>query len=285
MVVIAVPFVTCTPDCENITGVYFDDYPYISEGQILVKATDINALEGKNVFFDEKPAPAYRFETGVGLIVDLPAGVTGDNVNMRIQDIDCADFVSTSLSVQPQSYFANNANYIVPAPPLIIIPIPNPPLPPSINNAWISPDNKDYCIWFAVTPIQGATGSYLISPTDRPDPVTGVLKKTEELSVSQLACSMPTEANSRYHHNPIYGMMSTTENKIQFWIDRTSKKLGIEEFEGQFIDINETSYKDDVEIGPPNCKPAPWSKTKSHMMMVVSKQTKRTMVLYQQLVN
>lgn len=283
LLVIGCPFVTCSPECENITGVYFDNYPYISEGQILIKAADINALEGKNVFFDEKLAPASNFKPGVGLIVDLPAGVTGDDVNMRIQDIDCADFVSTSLSVQPQSYFANNANYIVPAPPTIIIPIPNPPLPPSINNAWISPDNKDYCIWFAVNQVAGSAGNYVITPTERPDPVTGEMKKTEELSVNRLACNAPTEANGRYHKNPIYGMISTTENKIQFWIDRTSKGLGIEEFEGQFIDIEKTVYKDDDEIGPENCHPAPWSATKNHMMMVVSKQTKRTMVLYQQL--
>ena len=65
--------------------------------------------------------------------------------------------------------------------------------------------------------------------------------------------------------------MSTNDNKIQFWIDRTSKSLGIEEFEGQFIDINRhpTIMKDTPDCGT-------WGKTKLHMMMVTSKQTKRT---------
>lgn len=291
-VVIGSPLVTCSPECENITGVYFDDYPYIAEGQILVKANNINTLEGKNVFFDEKPAPSSEFRPGVGLIVDLPAGVTGDDVKMRIQDIDCADFVSTSLSVQQQSYFANNANYIAPAPPTIIIPIPNPPLPPSINNAWISPDNKDYCLWFVVDEVPGSPGNFIISPVSRPNPANpSQMIKSQELSVSLVpACNLPpTEATLRYHGNPMYGMISKSTNKIQFWIDRSAKtdaggkSLGIEEFEGQFIDITETRYKDDIEIGPPNCHPSTWLAKKDHMMMVVSKQTKRTLVLYQQL--
>lgn len=288
VIVIGFPLITCSPDCENITGVNFDNYPYIEEGQILIKADNINTLQNKNVFLNDVRATDTEFKDGIGLIVTMPKNVTGDNVNLRIQDVDCADFVSTNLAVKPQSFFANNPNYIVPAPPQIIIPVPNPPLPPSINNAWISPDNKDYCIWFAVNEVLTSdgksTGNYVITPTDRPDPVTGVLKKSLELSVEQAVClKPPSEATNRYHGNPVYGMMSTKDNKIQFWIDRTSKDLGIEEFEGQFIDINETSYMDDVEVGPPGCQPGSWSGTKLHMMMVVSKQTKRTLVLYQKL--
>ena len=73
-------------------------------------------------------------------------------------------------------------------------------------------------------------------------------------------------------------MMNTIDNRIQFWVDRTSKKLGIEEFEGKFIDINGTPYNSD---DTPDC--GTWGKTKLHMMMVTSRQTKRTLLLYQQL--
>jgi hypothetical protein len=285
LVVIGFTVLTCSPNCENITGVTFDDYPYLEEGEVLIKASNAGALQNKNVYFNEilVAQEDLEFRAGLGLIAKMPKGVTGTNVTLRIQDVDCSDFVSSSLNVQPASFFANNPDFIVPAPPQIIIPIPNPPLPPSINNAWISPDNKDYCIWFAVTEVTPGSGNYIISPTNRPDPITGQPKKTEELSVSRLVCQLPTEANGRYHNNPIYGMMNTTENKIQFWIDRSSKGLGVEEFEGQFIDINKTPYMDDDEIGPPSCQPGPWVETKLHMMMVVSKQTKRTLVLYQQL--
>jgi len=290
LVVVGFVSLTCSPDCENITGVTYDNYPYLEAGQILIKASNINTLQNKNVYFNEKLATAARFEPGVGLVVTMPQGVTGEDVNLRIQDVDCADFVSSSLSVQPSGYFVANPMYVPPAPPQIIIPIPNPPLPPNINNAWLSPDNKDYCIWFAVTEIGTGTGNYIISPIDRPDPNSGILRKSQELSVKQKVCGQaPSPETNFYHDNPVYGMMSKTENKVQFWIDRTSKKdatgksLGIEEFVGQFIDIKETPYKDDVEIGPPGCKGAPWLPTKSHMMMVTSKQTNRTLILYQQL--
>ena len=119
----------------------------------------------------------------------MPPGVTGENVNLRIQDIDCADFVSSSLNVQPESFFIGNPDYIPPAPPLIIIPIPNPPLPPSINNAWISPNNTDYCIWFVVNPVPGSPGNFIITPIERPNPANpGVMIKSQELSVEQAPC-------------------------------------------------------------------------------------------------
>jgi len=279
LVFIGFGLLTCNPDCDNITGVYFADYPHIEEGEILITASNLNNLQNKSVFFDEKLAEVSRFEAGVGLIVKLPIGVTGENVNLRIQDIDCADFVSTSLKVQPESFFIGNEDYIPPAPPLIIIPIPNPPLPPSINNAWISPNNTDYCIWFAVNPVPNSPGNFIITPTQRPDPITGALRKSEELSVEQAPCALPPSPETNlYHKNPVYGMMNTNDNKIQFWIDRTSKNLGIEEFEGQFIDINGTPYNTD---DTPDC--GTWNKTKVYMMMVTSKQTKRSLLLYQQL--
>lgn len=279
LAVIGFSLLTCNPNCENITGVYFSEHPYIEEGEILIKASNPNTLQDRNVFFNEIRATESRFEPDLGLIVKMPPNVKGENVNLRIQDIDCADFVTFNLNVQSESFFIGNPDFIPPAPPLIIIPIPNPPLPPSINNAWISPNNTDYCIWFAVNPVPNSPGSFIITPTDRPDPVTGVMRKSLELSVEQAPCGLaPRPETSLYHQNPVYGMMNTNDNKIQFWIDRSSKGLGIEEFEGQFIDINQTPYNDE---NTPDC--GTWGKTKLHMMMVTSKQTNRSLLLYQQL--
>lgn len=280
LVVTGLGLLTCSPDCENITGVNFDNYPYIEKGQILIKADNINTLQNKNVFLNDIRATETEFRDGIGLIVTMPENVTGDNVNLRIQDVDCADFVSTNLNVQPESFFVGNSAYIPPAPPQIIIPIPNPPLPPSINNAWISPNNTDYCVWFVVDAVPGSPGNFIITPIERPNPANpSVMIKSQELSVEQQVCKLPaSDETNLYHKNPVYGMINTNDNLIQFWIDRSSKGLGIEEFEGHFIDINKTTYN---TTNTPAC--GTWGKTKLHMMLVTSKQTKRTLLLYQQL--
>jgi hypothetical protein len=267
-------FYSCNPNCENITGLYFAEHPYVEEGEILIKASNVNTLRNRNVFFNEVLAEKTTFVDDLGLIAKMPQGVTGDNVTLRIQDQDCADFVSFSLNVKSEGFFVGNPDFVPPAPPQIIIAVPNPPLPPSINNAWISPNNTDYCIWFVVLDVPGSPGNFIISP------ITGANgKQSEELSVDQLVCGSPPRQETEYYHkNPVYGMINTNDNLIQFWIDRSSKGLGIEEFEGKFIDINDTPYNDDRT---PGCKP--WNETKLHMMMVTSKQTNLSLLLYQQL--
>lgn len=268
---------SCNPDCQNITDVYFSDHPYVEEGEILIKANNLNNLRTRDVYFNDLLAENVRFVDNVGLIAKMPKGVKGDNVSLRIQDQDCTDFVSYTLNVKSESFFVGNEEFIPPAPPIIIIPLPNPPLPPNINNAWVSPNNTDYCIWFVVNDVPGSPGNFTISP------VLANGKKSQELSVSRAVCGDASEpATGLYHANPVYGMINTNENIIQFWIDRTAQDLGIEEFYGQFIDIDDTPFNtEDV----PECTPGggPWGKNKLYMMMVTSKQTSRTLLLYQQL--
>lgn len=279
-VLVCIGLLSCNPNCENITGVYFEEHPYVEEGEILIKASNANDLRNRNVFFGEQLAEETRFVPEVGLVAKMPAGVKGENVALRIQDRDCGDYIAFSLNVQSEGFFIGNADFIPPAPPQIIIPAPNPPLPPSINNAWISPNNTDYCVWFVVDPVPGSPGNFVISPVERPNPANpSVMIRSQELSVEQAPCKLPSRPETDlYHKNPVYGMINTTDNIIQFWIDRTGRGLGIEEFYGQFIDISTTPYQDDRT---PNC--GSWGKTKLHMMMVKSKQTNRSLLLYQQL--
>jgi hypothetical protein len=280
VIVAAICLFGCNPNCENIVGVYFAEHAYAEDSEILIKASDLNSLRSRMVFFDDIPAESTTFVEGTGLVAKMPEGVKGENVKMRIQDRDCGDFVTRNLAVQPDDYFVGNPNYIPPAPPQIIIAIPNPPLPPNINNAWISPNNTDYCIWFVVDPVPGSPGNFLISPVERPNPGNpNVMIRSQELSVEQQVCGQsPSEDTNLYHRNPIYGMINTEGNVIQFWIDRSAKDLGIEEFAGGFLDIDQTPYGDERT---PDC--GNWNKEKKHMMMVTSKQTGRTLLLYQQL--
>ncbi len=265
---------SCNPDCQNITDVYFAEHPYVEEGEILIKSSNLNNLRARDVFFNDLPAENLRFVEDVGLIAKMPKGVKGEKVSLRIQDQDCTDFVSYNLNVQTESFFVGNEDYIPPAPPVIIIPLPNPPLPPNINNAWVSPNNTDYCIWFVVIEVPGSPGNYTISP------VVYNGKKSQELSVARAVCADTSDPETGlYHANPVYGMISTNDNRIQFWVDRSSQGLGIEEFSGQFIDIDSTPFNDDRL---PKCT-GPWVKTKLYMMYVTSVQTGRTLLLYQQI--
>jgi len=274
LVVFALIFVRCNPECQNISGIYFSNHPYVEREELLIQATDVNILRNRNIYFNEIPAEKTTFMPEIGLIAKMPENVSGENVILRIEDQDCKDFITYNLNVQSESFFIANPEYIPPAPPNIIIPIPNPPLPPSINNAWISPNNTDYCIWFVVEEVPGSPGNYTITPE-----LNAAGKKSQELSVEQAPCQLPPRPETNlYHANPVYGMISTTENRIHFWIDRTNKELGIEEFEGFFIDIDDTPYNDDRT---PDCKV--WNTEKKHMMMVTSKETNRTLLLYQQL--
>jgi hypothetical protein len=264
---------SCTPDCNNITDVYFAEHPYIEEGEILIRSSNLNNLRDRDVFFNDIPAEELRFVTDVGLIAKMPKGANGEKVSLRIEDQDCNDFISYNLNVQSESFFIGNEDYIPPAPPVIIIPLPNPPLPPNINNAWVSPNNTDYCIWFVVVDVPGSPGNFTITPSV----VNG--KKSQELSVARAVCSDTSNPDTGlYHGNPVYGMINTTDNIIQFWVDRSVKGLGIEEFTGQFIDVEDTPFGDDRV---PEC--GTWGETKLHMMMVTSKQSGRSLLLYQQL--
>lgn len=272
-VLICCGLVNCNPDCQNILDVYFAEHPYAEEDEILIKSTNLNNLRDREVYFNDKLAEEVNFIPDVGLIAKMPKGIKGESVSLRIQDQDCADFVAYNLNVQSPSYFVGNEDYIPPAPPVVIIALPNPPLPPNINNAWISPNNTDYCIWFVVVPVPNSPGNFTITPT----PYNG--KSSEELSVERLACNDTSDPNTNlYHHNPVYGMINTNENIIQFWIDRSAKGFGIEEFTGQFIDIETTPF-DDERV--PAC--GTWGTNKLHMMMVTSKKTGRTLLMYQQL--
>jgi len=268
----------CNPDCENLTGVFFSEHPMLAEQEILIEAVNPNSLQGRSVFFANQRAET-RFEPGFGLVARLPDGLTGDNVEMRIEDPDCTDFVRFNLNVQEPAFFASNPAFIPPAPPEVIIPTPNPPLPPSINNAWISPNDTDYCIWFRVMPADSTDDnptSFLISPHPVID-AAGVERSSRELSVGRLTGCNPTEENALYHDNPVFGMIDTKSNRIEFWIDRGG--LGVEEFTGHFINVATTPYHDDRV---PPCGPA-WSTNKLYMMQVVSKQTGRPLIMYQQL--
>ena len=133
-----------------------------------------------------------------------------------------------------------------------MIPTSLPSFPPSVANAWLSPQNTDYCVWlqFAKKTVFGSNPiEYVLDgngnkiETNTIDP-----SQSAELSVKELLCN--STANTLYHNNPVSGVVDRDNNFVHFWIDRTSKGLGVEEFIGEFIDINDTPY---AEPAVPDC--------------------------------
>jgi len=261
--------VACNPECDSITGLTIEGSPITASGhEILLKAQPLSSLEGRDVFFNSILADT-RFEPEAGLIVEIPEDVSG-RVEMRIEDADCVDFLSLTLDVKDENFFINNPQFISPAPPQIIIPTTPPPFPPSVAEAWLSPQNLDYCIWFAfIEDTIMKNGMDTIVETSAINP-----KESAEFSTCR-------DSNLIYHSNPMYGFVDKAANIVHFWIDRRNTvegNLGIEEFEGSFIAVEDTPY---TEFEMPPCG-AGWVESRDHMMLVTSKQTGRKLLLYQQ---
>ena len=120
------------------------------------------------------------------------------------------------------------------------------------------------------------------------DTVNGevIIKNTidESQSMEQSTC-FGEDTSLYYNVNMISGIIDKEKNIVNFWIDRRHKGLGIEEFEGQFIDINETNYTEWETKGADCIAGLPeGNKRRCHMMWVTSKQSGRSLIVYQQAV-
>ncbi len=264
-------FFSCTPDCEPVAFFSVDGNGFQHQQEILIRANPTSVLEGKNIIFSSRSRSASvtveatetRFVPKVGLLLRVPPGVNGEDVELLLDDPDCGPVsLGKSLTIGDESFFLNNVNFIPPPSSLFIIPVSAPILPPLVRNAWLHPEITDYCLWFR-----------FVLDSDDMETETLCPATSRELSLN---CDGSPDL---YHDNAVYGIIDKENNYINFWIDRTSKNAGIEEFEGQFINVDDTPFGGDVI---PPCGP-PWVGGRNHMMLVVSKQTGRQLILYQQL--
>ncbi|MEL6276169.1 MAG: hypothetical protein AAFU03_13800, partial [Bacteroidota bacterium] len=75
---------------------------------------------------------------------------TAEATEVRIEDGDCVDFANFGFTVVDEAFFVNNPQFVSPFPPNIVIPTIPPSFPPVLDQAWISPQNPDYCLWFVM---------------------------------------------------------------------------------------------------------------------------------------
>lgn len=267
-------FAACNPQCDPVGNIKISSNNNPVGYEVLIQATPASILQDKTIAFGNVVVPdsLKRFVPDVGLIVKVPQGVSG-NTQLKIEDPDCSDVVALDFTVNSVGFYNKNPNFIAPILPDIIIPTFVNFYPASINRAWVSPMNTDYCLWFGVDTIKKA------------NPVTRDTITTYSLfggSFEKSSCGgLANDPNKIYATNLIYGYYdaTATPRKLYFFVDRTKKGLGIEEYIGEFIDIKATNYNKTGFPAIGNCG-KPVADVKGDMLLITSRTTGRQTVVY-----
>ncbi len=280
----------CNPDCDAVqtANIVVPPGPYEKGTELAITANTPEVIEGRKIFVSARSLgstgqttelPARFVEELNAAVVQLPEE-TNSELQFLIEDPDCGNLVpiGTTSRVVESSFFIDNPFFVTPIPPLVIVPTPPVAPPPAVVNAWFSPNNRDYCIWFNPTFETLSDGTVVELPTLIPmgspngiGPVNG----SAELAVG---CSNTGPEEDRlYHNNPVTGIIDKENNIIRITIDRTSKNLGTEEFVGQFIDPRNMPPGTDYNIGG-TCTGN--GDRKPNIMYLVSLKTGRQMILF-----
>lgn len=282
-------FQACNPDCETFatSNINLPPGPYEEGTELAITANPPGVLEGRQFHISFRGSTGgniseipTRFEPDLGAaVVEIPNGLSA-NASFLVDDPDCTGNlipVGEGSSVVDASFFIDNPFFVTPTPPLIIIPLPPVTPPANIVNAWFSPNNRDYCIWFNPTIDTLQDGTIVefpaLIPAFSPNGI-GPANGSVELAVG---CS-DSEADDRFYHlNPVSGFIDKDNNVIRIRIDRTSKNLGIEEMDGQFIDPKQLPAGTDYSVGGV-CSAD--GSSKPNIMFLTSLQTGRQMILW-----
>jgi hypothetical protein len=242
--------ISCNPECETLisSNIQAPMGPYAEDTQIAISAAPPEILEGRTIHLSARDNNnrnsmvqlISRFETQLGaLVVDIPVGVTS-NATLLIDDPDCSGQmipIGNPTEVVDPAFFVDNPLFVTPIPPIIIIPTPPVVVPTNVVNAWFSPNNRDYCIWFnpvILDTLPDGTvveGTALI-PAGSP---SGIGPKNGSVELAAGCSGNLARTDRFYHDNPVSGIVDKENNFIRIRIDRTSKGLGIEAYEGEFI--------------------------------------------------
>ena len=269
-------FFSCNPDCDALLGLQVKGGHGCEGDQIVLTANPLHALDGRRVFFNDIPAESF-FSENMGLIVTIPEG-EGLNgpVEIRVEDPDCVDFVALDFNVADPLFFENNAQFVFPLIPEIIIPNVPQGFPPSIENAWLHPENIDYCIWFT-----------LISDGDN---CTRIFDPANSFEQSTCFKGDPN-SNLLYKENPLSGYIDANDN-VFVTIHRVD---GEEHFQGRMVSLENVPEKyhdwffpdplpDGCDPGLPvgSAGPVP---ERNHMMVLTSLRNGKQMLIYQQAID
>ena len=267
---------SCNPQCDSPFTVVVKSPVNAMGSEILLQASNpifTDQLRSRAVYVNNQPLSSenIHFVEGLGLIVRMPSDLEG-NVNLEVEDYDCGP-LGIQVAMEDPSFFINNPNYILPSPPDIVIPVAPPSFPPDITNAWISPQNPDYCLWF---------GPYKEYPLIKNG--TLILTDTTRIVASgSFELSTCGNTDAYYFNNPFFGIVDTINNYIELTIDRSAKEelttLKVEHFTGQFIDIDQSGYA--MQPTPTTaCSSNPKLEKKHDMMCLLSRETGRLTIIF-----
>ena len=149
-----------------------------------------------------------------------------------------------------------------------------------VQNAWFSPQDPDYCIWFKFFPSIDDDGNIECEANLAPftscapnDPGQSTCEsqfidpsRSREFSTSILnGCDFGRGDN--FHCSTVSGTIDTENNIINISIDRTHLNLGVENFTGQFIDIREAGFE---QVRTFNCNDEEVLAERDYMMLLTS---------------
>ena len=268
-------FAACNPQCDPFGKIEISSNNNPAGYQILIRATPASILQGKTISFGNTVVTDSfkRYVPDVGLIVTVPQGISG-STQLKIEDPDCSDVVALDFTVNSVGFYSKNGNFVAPILPDIIIPSFVNFYPLSINNAWVSPVNTDYCLWFKVDTVQ------VVNKATKDTIITYPLSAGNSFEKSSCG-GIANDPNKIYATNLIYGYYDATSKprKLNFFVDRTKKGLGVEEYIGEFIDIKATNYNRTGFPAIGNCG-RPIANVVGDMLLVTSRTTGRQTVVY-----
>lgn len=284
---------SCNPKCEERLRIPVSlSVTEVAPGmQILIQSAQAKQLKNLGIYArmtpgDEPSLLQSELVDEQKLVVTMPESAS-ETMELVALDNDCGGYVSlVDLASHEASYFIDNPNFVAPILPQIVIPSISVAPTIDITNAWISPQDRSYCLWFGDfqqtyranpdgSPIDGDTS------TEKIDTIFFDSKFLDEKSI-ELAIGPCTEdiENSLFHENPVSGVVDFDNNFIQIFIDRTSNpRVGrVEEYIGSFVkpsDIPDESYLIGGGCIPNNSIPP-----KEKLMVLTSQLTGHQMLLF-----
>jgi len=277
----------CNPDCTNLStsNISLPPGPYLANAEIAINSSPSSLIKEREFHLSIRKNNSTeimvldsRFEEALDAAVVLMPNEVNPTASILINDPDCTGSlipVGEATSLQSTSFFVDNPFFVTPAPPLIVIPTPPPSIPGNIVNAWFSPNDRKYCIWFQPDyddngdELASLTRGYFEDPNDQ-----STRAGSWELAAG---CADLEGTGELFHLNQVTGIVDKTNNIINIRIDRTSKNLGFEDFEGFFVDPTKMPAGSDYNIGGV-CEGNGDAKPK--LMYLVSQTTKRQLLLW-----
>jgi len=206
--------------------------------EVLITTTGFSTAA--KVFFGSVEATT-RTPGANAVIATVPAGVSGNNVEVTVEEGDC---------LARQDGFAvlgaGGPSDVQPSLPEIVVPVAATPPLGDIQNAWRNAAEDSYGIQLYGSLVAGIN----------------------QIAVGAVEIDFTGSGNTYFKDNPVTGSINTTTNVIALEIDRTAKINGfVEHFDGKFI-ATPTS----IATIPPSAKPI--------SIFLASRETGRQLILY-----